>query len=166
MLFGDMFSANGGAHAPIVVYPGHDVLGELGENYHGVLAFTWHGILGAPFWLMVSGIATAWYLYMGRTDVPAQLAERFSPLYTLLTKKYYFDEIYYAVFAMGSRIIGWALWQIGDVRIIDGLFVNGSAKLVGAVSAVVRHVQSGYLYHYAFGMIIGLLLLLSLVLIG
>jgi NADH-quinone oxidoreductase subunit L len=166
MLFGNLFSANGTAHSPIVVYPGHDVLGELGEHYHGVLAFTWHGVQGLPFWLMLAGIATAWYLYMLRTDIPAQLVERYRPLHTLLTKKYYFDEIYYGLFAMGSRIVGWTLWQIGDVRLIDGLFVNGSAKVVGAVSAVVRHVQSGYLYHYAFGMIIGLLLLLSLVLIG
>ena len=166
MLFGDLFSANGTGHLPIVVYPGHDVLGEMGEHYHGVLEFTWHGIRGLPFGLMLAGIGTAWYLYMVRTDIPAQLAERFQPLYRLLTRKYYFDEIYYALFAMGSRILGWGLWQIGDVRIIDGLFVNGSAKVVGAVSAVVRHIQSGYLYHYAFGMIIGLLLLLSLVLIG
>jgi len=166
MLFGDLFGANGSTHSPIVVYPAHDVLGEMSEHYHGVLGFTWHGVKGLPFWLMLAGIGTAWYLYMVRTDIPAQLAERFQALYRLLTKKYYFDEIYYALFAMGSRIVGWALWQIGDVRLIDGLFVNGSAKVVGAMSAVVRHIQSGYLYHYAFGMIIGLLLLLSLVLIG
>ena len=166
MLFGDLFSANGTGHMPVVVYPTHDVLGEMGEHYHGVLGFTWHGVKGLPFWLMLAGIGTAWYLYMVRTDIPAQLAERFQPLFRLLTKKYYFDEIYYGLFAMGSRIVGWVLWQIGDVRLIDGLFVNGSAKVVGAVSAVVRHIQSGYLYHYAFGMIIGLLLLLSLVLIG
>ena len=160
MLFGEMFKG------VIDVHPGHDVLGEIGEHYDGVIQFTLHGMLGAPFLLMLSGVATAWYLYMVRPDIPAKLEQRFRPLHTLLSKKYYFDEVYYGLFAMGSRVLGWALWQIGDVRIIDGLFVNGSAKVVGAVSAVVRHVQSGYLYHYAFGMIIGLLLLLSLVLVG
>jgi NADH-quinone oxidoreductase subunit L len=160
MLFGGMFKD------VIDVHPRHDVLGEIGEHYDGVINFTLHGMTAAPFWLMLAGIGTAWYLYMARPEIPGKLMQRCQPVHTLLVKKYYFDEIYYAVFAMGSRILGWVLWQIGDVRIIDGLFVNGSAKVVGAVSAVVRHIQSGYLYHYAFGMIIGLLLLLSLVLVG
>jgi NADH-quinone oxidoreductase subunit L len=169
MLFGDMF------HKAVTVHPGeHDVLGELGSHYlhaaHSVfgrvMAFTWHGVTALPFWLALAGVATAYYLYMMRPEIPGKLMQRFRPLHTLLTRKYYFDEIYFVVFAMGSRILGWGLWQIGDVKIIDGFFVNGSAKLVGAVSAVVRHIQSGYLYHYAFGMIIGLLLLLSLVLVA
>ena len=160
LLFGGFFGDS------ITVHPRHDVIGEMGQDFHGWFWFTLHGMMSLPFWLALSGVGTAWYLYIARPDIPAQLQQRFSGLHTLLTKKYYFDEVYYGVFAMGSRVTGWALWRIGDATIIDGLMVNGSAKVVGAVAAVARHVQSGYLYHYAFGMIAGLLLLLTVFVVG
>ncbi len=160
LLFGGFFGDS------ITVHPRHDVIGEMGQDFHGWFWFTLHGMMSLPFWLALSGVGTAWYLYIARPDIPAQLQQRFSGLHTLLVKKYYFDEVYYGLFAMGSRVTGWALWRIGDATIIDGLMVNGSAKVVGAVAAVARHVQSGYLYHYAFGMIAGLLLLLTVFVVG
>ena len=98
---------------------------------------------------------------MKNPAIADQAAKRFSQLYKTLVNKYYADDFNQAVFAGGARGTGWALWKVGDVLLIDGLLVNGSAKLVGWVASIVRHVQTGYLYTYAFSMIIGLLLLLS-----
>jgi NADH-quinone oxidoreductase subunit L len=140
----------------------HDTLAHMGEHFHGPLAMILHAFTTWPFWLAAAGVGLAAYLYLVRPDLPAVIVGRTRPVHRLLVKKYYFDEVYAAVFAAGSRGIGWVLWRLGDVRIIDGLVVNGSARTVGWVASLVRHVQSGYLYHYAFGMIIGLLLLLSL----
>lgn len=145
----------------IMVHPEHDVLAHHAEEFHGVLGFTLHGMMALPFWLAMAGVATAYYLYMKRPDIPARLQSRFSGLYRLLENKYGFDDFNQTVFAGGARRIGQLLWQLGDVKVIDGAVVNGSAKTVGAISALVRHVQSGYLYHYAFAMIVGLWLLLT-----
>jgi NADH-quinone oxidoreductase subunit L len=146
----------------IFVLPGHDVVAAIREQFHGELGFTLHGFVTLPFWLAVAGVATAWYLYVHRPELPARIAERFGAAYRVLVEKYYFDEFNAFVFAGGARGIGRLLWRLGDVRIIDGLVVNGSAKVVGWFSGIVRHVQSGYLYHYAFAMILGLLLLMGL----
>jgi NADH-quinone oxidoreductase subunit L len=146
----------------IFVLPGHDVVAAIREQFHGELGFTLHGFVTLPFWLAVAGVATAWYLYVHRPELPARIAERFGSAYRVLVEKYYFDEFNAFVFAGGARGIGRLLWRLGDVRIIDGLVVNGSAKVVGWFSGIVRHVQSGYLYHYAFAMILGLLLLMGL----
>jgi NADH-quinone oxidoreductase subunit L len=155
VLFGDYF---GGA---ISVLPAHDVLGHVKEEFHGPAMFVLHAFLGAPVYLAALGVLAAWYLYIKRPELPGQIAARVSALYKLLANKFYFDEIYQAVFAGGSRGLGTALWRVGDVALIDGAMVNGSARVVGWLSGVLRHMQSGYLYHYAFAMIIGLSALLA-----
>ncbi len=155
MVFGDFF---GNA---IVVHANHDVLAEHAESYHGVLSFMLHGLTALPFWLAMAGVATAYYLYMMRPDIPTKLQQRFNWLFRILDNKYGFDSFNQTVFAGGARSFGHLLWQVGDRLLIDGFIVNGAAKTVGFTSKVVRHVQSGYLYHYAFAMIIGLYLLLT-----
>jgi len=114
-----------------------------------------HGLVTAPFWLAAAGVALAWYFYLRRPDIPAAIARRFAPLYRLLENKYYLDRINEIVFAGGARLLGRGLWKGGDLALIDGLAVNGSAKLVGWLAAVIRRLQSGYIYHYAFAMLVG-----------
>ena len=146
----------------IVVSQAHDVLGRMRASWHGAGAMVLHAFVTVPFWLTLFGAVTAWYLWCRRPDVPERIAERFRTVHTVLTRKYYFDELYESVLAVLGRAVGGGLWQVGDVRIIDGLMVNGSARGIGWLSGVVRRVQTGLLYHYAFAMIIGLLLLVSL----
>ena len=146
----------------IVVSQAHDVLGRMRASWHGAGAMVLHAFVTVPFWLTLFGAVTAWYLWCRRPDVPQRIAERFRTVHTVLTRKYYFDELYESVLAALGRAVGGGLWQVGDVRIIDGLMVNGSARGIGWLSGVVRRVQTGLLYHYAFAMIIGLLLLVSL----
>ena len=145
----------------IFVAPAHDVLGEMGAGYHGVFGFTLHAFQSAPVYLAFTGVALAWLMYIKYPQIPALLAERCSLLHRILLNKYGLDDFNQAVFAGGSRRIGQALWQFGDVRIIDGFLVNGTAAAVRWFSGVVRTLQSGYLYDYAFAMIIGLLVLLA-----
>ena len=146
----------------IVVSQAHDVLGRMRASWHGAGAMVLHAFVTVPFWLTLFGAVTAWYLWCRRPDVPQRIAERFRTVHTVLTRKYYFDELYESVLAALGRAVGGGLWQVGDVRIIDGLMVNGSARGIGWLSGVVRRIQTGLLYHYAFAMIIGLLLLVSL----
>ncbi len=120
-----------------------------------------HAFGTLPFWLALAGVALSWFFYLKRPDIPAAIARHTGTLYTLLSNKYYFDEIYNAVFAAGARGLGTVLWRVGDVAIIDGLFVNGSARLVGWFSGIIRKFQSGLIYHYAFTMIIGVFVLLT-----
>ncbi len=135
--------------------------GELKNEWHGVGAFVEHGLLSLPFWLAVAGIATAWYLYLRNPALPARLRERAGALYALLDNKYYFDRFNDWFFAGGARRLGGLLSNVGDRSIIDGFFVNGSARVIGWASSLLRHIQSGYVYHYAFTMIIGLFALLT-----
>jgi NADH-quinone oxidoreductase subunit L len=158
VLFGGYF---GGA---IVVAPAHDVLGEVGKHYHGVVAMMTHALGTAPFWLAVGGIATATFLYLLRPDLPAVIKEKAGYLYTILERKYGFDEFNDWFFAGGARLIGGGLWKGGDVAVIDG-FINGSARAVDWFAGVIRYLQSGFIYHYAFAMIIGILLLLTMMFI-
>ncbi|PHS24940.1 MAG: NADH-quinone oxidoreductase subunit L [Methylophaga sp.] len=155
ILFGDFFAT------AIVVHPEHNVLAHVADEYHGIFAFMLHGMMMPAFWLAMLGIGFAYFLYMVRPDIPAKLQQRFSGLYRILENKYYFDAFNEKVFAGGSRMIGQFLWKVGDQTIIDGAVVNGTAKTVGAIAKIVRKVQTGYLYTYAFAMIIGLWLLLS-----
>jgi NADH-quinone oxidoreductase subunit L len=145
----------------IHVLPQHDVLKEMAEHYHGPVAFVGHALGGPAIYLAAAGVFTAWYIYMKNPSLADRAAKKFSHVYKVLINKYYADDFNQTVFAGGARGTGWTLWKLGDVLLIDGLIVNGSAKLVGWLSSIVRHVQTGYLYHYAFSMIIGLLLLLS-----
>ncbi|MBI3056074.1 MAG: NADH-quinone oxidoreductase subunit L [Betaproteobacteria bacterium] len=158
VLFGGYFGGS------IAVAPGHDVLAKMAGEFHGVIAMVQHAFGTLPFWLAAGGIATAAYLYLMRPDLPQVIAGRLPAFYTALDRKYWFDELYSWLFAGGARALGTGLWQRGDVGIIDGWFVNGSARVVGWSAGVIRRVQSGYIYHYAFAMIIGLLLLLTVLL--
>ncbi len=146
----------------ILVDPTHPAMAELQEKFHGAAAMALHGLMTAPFWLALAGVVLAWYFYLKRPDIPAALKERFSGLYTLLDNKYYFDRFNEIVFAGGARLIGKGLWRGGDVAVLDGVVVNGSARLVGWISRLARRLQTGYLYTYAFTMIIGVFALLSL----
>jgi NADH-quinone oxidoreductase subunit L len=145
----------------IQVLPEHDVIKQLGEGFHGPGAFVLHGLQVLPVYLALAGVLLAWVFYVKRPDLPEKIAKMFSPLYTLFVNKYYADDFNQKVFAGGSLGLGKFLWKAGDGVLIDGLAVNGSARLVGWLSSVVRHVQTGYLYQYAFTMIIGLAALLG-----
>ncbi|MGA8033662.1 MAG: NADH-quinone oxidoreductase subunit L [Casimicrobiaceae bacterium] len=149
MLFGDWFGSS------IFVREPHAVLGEMKAEWQGPLAFALHGLASAPFWLAIAGIATAAYLYLVNPAMPARIAARFGAITTLLDNKYYFDRFNDWFFAGGARRLGNFASNWGDRTIIDGWVVNGSAKLVAAASSVFRRIQSGYVYHYAFMMIVG-----------
>ncbi|MET0534685.1 MAG: NADH-quinone oxidoreductase subunit L, partial [Steroidobacter sp.] len=155
MLFGDYFNG------VLFVAEEHDVLGHVGEEYHGPLAFIVHAFKAPAVYLAFAGWAAAWFLYIKRPDLPGVIAGKLSAVYRVLSKKFYFDEAYQAVFARGSVGLGSALWRVGDIALIDGTMVNGSARVLGWLSGVTRRLQSGYLYHYAFAMIIGLSALLA-----
>jgi NADH-quinone oxidoreductase subunit L len=153
----------GGYFGPaIYIAPQHEGLAEMAQEFHGVLAMTLHGLTALPFWFALAGAATAWYLYIARPELPAVLRDRAGFLVTILMEKYGFDRFNQWFFAGGARAIGGGLWKFGDVAIIDGFFVNGSARVVGWIAGLVRLFQSGYIYHYAFTMIIGVFVLLTL----
>jgi NADH-quinone oxidoreductase subunit L len=155
LLFGDYFDG------AIFVAERHDVLGHIGEEFHGPAAFVLHGLQAPAVWLAAAGVLAAWYLYLRDPALAVRLRERAGWLYTLLDNKYYFDAFNQRFIAGGSRALGNLLWRGGDVAIIDGAAVNGSARIVGWLANVVRGLQSGYLYHYAFATIIGLSALLA-----
>ena len=135
------------------------------EHYHGVLNFIGHAFLQPPVWLAAAGVGTAVFFYLIRPELPGILAERTKLIYDLLVEKYYLDRFNDWFFAGGLRNLGSVLWKIGDVKVIDG-FINGSAHLVGTVSKLIRQIQTGFLYHYAFAMILGLAVLLSIFVFG
>ena len=124
--------------------------------------FTLDAFKNLPVYLSLGGVLTAYLLYIKFTDVPEKLAQWLKPLYVTLMNKYWCDAFNQKVFAGGARGIGRLLWQLGDVKAIDGALVNGTAAAVRWFSGVVRTLQSGYLYDYAFAMILGLLLLLAI----
>ena len=156
MLYGDYFAA------AIVVGPEHHALAHMKEEFHSSFLMALHGFSQLPFILAISGVALAWLFYLKRPDLPASIKKTCQPIYTLLDNKYYFDKFNEWFFAGGARLLGRGLWKAGDQVLIDGIMVNGSAKLVGWVSALVRLYQSGQIYRYAFSMIIGVFVLLTL----
>lgn len=157
MAFGDFFGK------AIFVLPEHDVLGQLSQDFfHGWFSMGMHAFVPGPAWLAAAGVGVAWFLYIKRPDIPEWFEQKLSFVHKVLVNKYYADKFNEVVFAAGSVGIGKFLWKFGDEKLIDGLIVNGSAKTVGYVSSVVRHIQTGYLYHYAFAMIIGLIVLMGL----
>jgi len=158
MIHGNFFGS------AIRVLQEHDVLGELPAM--DWLHMALHAFTGLPVYLAIAGVVIAWYLYMKRPELPALLQARVQWLYELLIQKYFMDHFYIRLIAPMGRWIGKQLWQWGDVRIIDGAIVNGSANTVGVIARIVRHVQSGYLYHYAFAMILGLMLLIGAFTLG
>jgi NADH-quinone oxidoreductase subunit L len=154
VVFGDFFGS------AIAQSPDGPVA-RIGEEFHGPAAFVLHALGGPAVWLALAGVMTAWYLYLRRPDLPARVAAQLPRLYRLLVNKYYFDWFNENVVATGVRSFGAGLWRRGDETMIDGWLVNGSARAVAVLASVVRRVQSGYLYHYAFAMIIGLSVLLG-----
>lgn len=159
MLFGNFFGDS------IVVLPEHDTLGALAAHQEPGKSVPWqmvlHGLTALPVILTVIGSVLAYYMYAVRPELPGKLAARFNGVYQTLMNKYGFDEFNQLVFVRGAKSIGSAFWQIGDVKLIDGLMVNGTARVVGWFSSVIRHIQTGYVYHYAFAMIIGLFVFMT-----
>jgi NADH-quinone oxidoreductase subunit L len=145
----------------IVVLERNDVLGELGSHFHGATAMALHAVQTPPFWLMLAGFAIATAIYQFRPPLAGLVRKRVPVLYGLLQHKYYFDELYQKVFAQGGLRLGQSLWSRADAGLIDGFLVNGSARAVNWVAARVRRWQTGYLYDYAFAMIIGLIVILG-----
>jgi NADH-quinone oxidoreductase subunit L len=156
MLYGDFFR-----DSILVNLERHPALEEMAKEFHGPVAMALHGLTTPVFWLAAAGVALAYYLYMVNTALPARIAAMFKPLYTLLENKYYMDWINENVLARAARGLGVGLWKGGDQAVIDGAVVNGSARVVGAFAGVVRRVQTGYLYHYALAMIVGIFVLLT-----
>jgi NADH-quinone oxidoreductase subunit L len=155
VLFGGFFGD------AIQVTSEHDVLAHLGEAFHGSATFITHGMQGPAVYLALAGALTAWFLYLKRPDLPEKLAKSMSGLYNVLDRKYYFDDLWIKGFAAGGRQLGQFLWQKGDELIIDGMMVNGTARSIGRFANVLRRIQTGYLYHYAFAMFFGITLILA-----
>jgi NADH-quinone oxidoreductase subunit L len=156
MAFGNFFGD------AIHISAAHPAMAELSEAFHGPFTMVLHGLMTAPFWLALAGVVTAYLLYMKWTNVPGLLLKWLRPLHTLLVEKYYFDQIFAGLFGGGSRLLGNGLWKGGDMAVIDGFMVNGSGRSVVWLSSVVRKIQTGMLFHYAFVMILGLLSLFAL----
>jgi len=155
ILFGDFFGE------AIHVDHARDVLAHMGEAWHGSRALFTHAVMTPVFWLAAAGVFVAWFLYLKRPDIPDTIQQKASGLYNLLDRKYYFDDLYINGFAAWTRWFGKFLWQKGDELVIDGVLVNGTARSVGRLAGVLRQIQTGYLYTYAFAMIIGLTVLLG-----
>ncbi len=156
MLFGDFFK-----DALFVNAQAHPAMVELAKIFHGPMAMASHALSTAPFWLAVAGVVSSYYLYIVNPALPTAIKARVMPLYTLLENKYYMDWFNENVLARGTRALGTGLWKGGDQTLIDGTLVNGSWKVVGWVSSIVRRLQSGFLYHYALSMILGVFVLMS-----
>ncbi len=156
MLFGDFFK-----DAIQVNLAKHPAMAELAKLFHGPAQMALHGLSTAPFWLALSGVLMAYYMYLVNPALPAAIKRMAMPVYTLLENKYYLDWFNENVLARGARALGMGLWKGGDQALIDGALVNGSWKLVGWFSGLVRRLQSGFIYHYAFGMILGIFVLMT-----
>ncbi len=156
MLFGEWFQR------AIRVLPAHDTIGEFAQHFHGAAAMALHGFTTLPFFLAMAGVGVSWFFYMVKPEIPAAIMRKFEPLYTLLDNKYYFDKFNDLFVAGGARLLGTSLWKGGDEGVIDGVIVNGTARTVGLISQMGRLFQSGHIYLYAFTMIIGVCILLSL----
>lgn len=156
IVFGDYFAD------AIYIASAHDAIEKLRVEFTGIGGMMIHALSTAPFWLSVAGIFTAWFLYSARTEIPEKIKYTLFPLYQLLDRKYYIDELYSWLFAGGTRTIGNTLWKYGDIKLIDGFFVNGTARIVAFTASMVRRFQTGYIYHYAFTMIVGIFVILTL----
>ena len=155
MLFGDYFKG-----VITVAADRHPAMTEIAQHFHGWFAMALHGLSTLPFWLALAGVVSAWYCYMINPTLPAAIARSASGIHRLLENKYYLDRFNEIVFAGGARLLGRGLWKAGDQVLIDGIAVNGSARLLGWIASLVRWVQSGFIYHYAIAMILGVAVLL------
>ncbi|MFZ2394372.1 MAG: NADH-quinone oxidoreductase subunit L [Rhodoferax sp.] len=156
MLFGDFFKDAIFVNAEI-----HQAMELLREEFHGPVQLALHGLSAAPFWLALAGVVSSYYMYMVNPALPAAIKRSFMPIYTLLENKYYMDWFNENVLAPAARGLGVALWKVGDEAVIDGAVVNGSWRIVGWVSGVVRKLQTGYLYDYALTMVLGIFVLMT-----
>lgn len=156
MLFGDFFKG-----AIVVDAAKHPAMAELAHHFHGATAMALHGFSTLPFWLALGGVVTAYVFYMVAPQIPAMFARVLRPLIVIGENKYFLDWFNEHILAAGARLLGRGLWKVGDVAIIDGLLVNGSAKLVGLIGSLTRLFQTGYLYHYALVMILGVFALMT-----
>ena len=155
MLFGRWFGNS------VRVAEANDVLGELAREFHGPLAMVMQGFEQPPFWIALAGFAVATYVWLFNPGIADKAQAALRPIYNMLLNKYWIDELYQTVFARGGLALGRGLWRGGDVGLIDGIAIDGSSALVSRVASTVRWLQSGYLYHYAFAMILGLIGLLG-----
>ncbi len=155
LVFGDYFAGG------IYVAPQHVAVAAMNSHYHSVWSFMWHGLQGMAVWLALAGIACAWWVYVRQPWLAQRVRHKLSLLHQTLLRKYGFDELYQMFFVSGTRKLGAYCDAFGDRLLIDGLMVNGAARIVNWFSGQARKIQSGYLYHYAFAMIVGLLFLLS-----
>jgi NADH-quinone oxidoreductase subunit L len=156
MLYGGWFE--GAIHIAEEAHPG---MADLAEEFHGAVAMGLHGFTALPFMLAMAGVVLAWFFYLVNPAIPAAIQRTFRPIYSLLDNKYFFDRFNEIFFAGGARLLGTGLWKGGDQGLIDGLAVNGTARMVGWVAQVTRLFQSGHIYQYAFSMIIGVFILLT-----
>jgi len=158
MLFGDFFK-----DVIFVDAAKHPAMAKLAEIFHGPVAMAVHGLQTAPFWLALAGVAASYYMYMVNPALPAALKRFFESIkvYQLLENKYGMDWFNENVLARGARLLGVGLWKGGDQAVIDGALVNGSWKVVRGVAGVVRWVQSGFIFHYALVMILGVFALMT-----
>ena len=155
MLYGDFFKD--------VIYVNHElhpVMHIMKEEFHGAMAMVSHSLHTPVLYLAIGGVLAAWFLYVKAPQLPAKIAQTFRPVYVLFENKYYLDNIYFAVFAKGTRALGTFFWKAVDTAIIDNGLVNGAAKLVGAVAGQVRRLQTGFIYSYAAAMVSGVLVLI------
>jgi NADH-quinone oxidoreductase subunit L len=154
MLFGDYFKG------VITVDPAHPAMAEIARHFTGWFGLALHAVQTWPFWLALAGVVTAYIFYIVAPSIPAQILARLPLVHHVLEQKYFMDRINEFVFAGGARLLGGQLWKRADQSLIDGFFVNGSARVVGAIASIMRIGQTGYLYHYAIAMILGVALML------
>ena len=155
IVFGDFFDR------AIVVLESHAVLAELGNSFDGVMGFALHAATGPVVYLTLAGMGVAYWIYLLKPRLETRLQQRFSGIYNVLLNKYYMDHLYINILSAAGQAMGRLFWKLGDMAVIDGLIVNGSARVVGWLAKTMRFIQTGYLYHYAFAMIVGLMVLLS-----
>jgi len=156
MLYGEFFK-----DAIFVNGDKHHAMKEMAEAFHGPIAMALHGLSTPPFWLALAGVVLSYYMYMINPALPAAIKRAFAPVYTLLENKYYLDWINENILARGARALGTAFWKGGDQAVIDGAIVNGSWKIVARIAGAVRWLQSGFIYHYAFAMLLGIFVLMT-----
>ena len=156
MLFGDFFKGAITVNAQL-----HPAMAELTKLFHGPMAMASHALSTAPFWLALAGVVVAWYFYLINPAVPAAIGRALRPVVVVLENKYYMDWFNENILARAARALGVGLWKGGDQAVIDGAVVNGSWRLIGWVSASVRQLQSGFIYHYALAMIVGIFVLMT-----
>ena len=154
MLFGDYFKG------VITVDPAHPAMAEIARHFTGWFGLALHAVQTWPFWLALAGVVTAYIFYIVAPSIPAQILARLPLVHHVLEQKYFMDRINEFVFAGGARLLGGQLWKRADQSLIDGFFVNGSVRVVGAIASIMRIGQTGYLYHYAIAMILGVALML------